>query len=62
MKITIGITPKEIKELLQAIGSSKEQIKLKVVVGIKDDKFIFREIHILERISLRTLLFAFKAA
>lgn len=46
MKIAIDVTPKEIKEMLQAIGSSKEQIKLKVVVGIKDDKFIFREIHI----------------
>lgn len=30
MKITIEVTPEEVKELLQAIGSSKEQKNINV--------------------------------
>jgi hypothetical protein len=43
MKIIAEGTPKEIAELLQAIGSSKEQLKFKLPVAIKDDKVTFRE-------------------
>lgn len=46
MKIIAEGTPKEISELLQAIGSSKEQLKFKLPVAIKDDKVTFREVHI----------------
>ncbi|MGM0137643.1 hypothetical protein IGI65_000045 [Enterococcus sp. DIV0755b] len=46
MKITIEATPGEVKELLQAIESSQEQIKLKLPVAIKDDKITFREVRI----------------
>lgn len=35
MKITIEGTPEEITEMLQAIGSSKEQIVIENVLGKK---------------------------
>ena len=60
MKIIAEGTPKEITELLQAIGSSKEQYvtkdsssvadseitQVKLPILIKKDKIIFREVHI----------------
>ena len=46
MKIIAEGTPKEITELLQAIESSKEQLKIKLPVEIDDDKITFREVHI----------------
>lgn len=46
MKIIVEGTPQEIVELLQAIGGSEEQLKLKFPVAIKDDKITFREVRI----------------
>lgn len=43
MKIIAEGTPKEIAELLQAIGNSNEQLKIELPVAIKDDKVTFRE-------------------
>lgn len=39
MKITIEATPNEIKELLQAIGGSKEQLNEKV---IENENFVYK--------------------
>ncbi|MEB8418950.1 hypothetical protein NGG16_16065 [Enterococcus casseliflavus] len=46
MKSIAEGTPKEIAKLLQAIGNSKEQLKIKLPVEIDDDKITFREVHI----------------
>ncbi|MEW4403793.1 hypothetical protein AB1I62_08665 [Enterococcus sp. AN402] len=46
MKIIVDGTPEEIEELLQAIGSSEEQLKVKLPISIKDNKIIFYEVHI----------------
>ncbi|WP_276528483.1 hypothetical protein [Enterococcus mundtii] len=35
MEITIKATPEEVKELLQAIRSSKEQVDIQVILGKK---------------------------
>ncbi|BBM14988.1 hypothetical protein ABVF54_05090 [Enterococcus mundtii] len=35
MEITIKATPEEVKELLQAIRSSKEQIDIQAILGKK---------------------------
>jgi len=46
MKIIAEGTPKEIAELLRAIESIKEQLKIKLPVEINDDKITFSEVHI----------------
>lgn len=46
MKIIVDGILEEIVELLQAIGSSEEQLKVKLSISIKDVKIIFHEVHI----------------
>lgn len=50
MEINIKATPEEVAKLLQAIGGSEEQLKIKLPVEIKDDKITFREVDLSQNV------------
>lgn len=55
MEINIKATPEEVAKLLQAIGGSEEQLKIKLPVAIKDDKITFREVDLVKNSGVNSL-------